>query len=962
MQWPRRGALAPAQRGGPHDTPVRPLQFSQVGKGASSGADAAVGDAREAGNVFLPGHEIVGHEFAQMRMPAGARHDLHQLDARLEEVGEPPGRLLDLDPRGEMRLLRRDADRAVVGVAGAHAEAADRLDRRVGDRDRIGAERQRLGEVGGLAQAAGDDQRHVAPLRPVEMAACPRQRRDGGHRDVVAEDERRRPRAAAAAIQDDVVDAHRQRRVDILLDVLGRELVADGDATGVAANLVGEVPDLAPVVPIGEARRRDRGRALGETPHLGDLALHLVARQMPAGAGLGALPALEVECLHMLELVPGKAEAARGELVKVAAAGLLLLRQHAALARADAGAGELGPARQRDLGGLGERAEAHVGDQERNIEGEPLLRARPDHHLGADGCVVEMRHAVELCGDELNVVPARQVLARHAHGDDDAVMAGLGKAVPGIALNEADMRFLGRRVRVGVEAEIVVPLEGLRVVLLPGADLVGIDQDLAVLHPRGELGQHLRVIVLADAGIESVVPVVHAADQVLAVDMAVGHERAPVQAAAIEDGDLVVVAHDAEVDVADQRVGRLAVRQLVERLDGNFVHRLVPSATARLAPRLNRPSRPFVGSGRLALAQQALGIGGDDVGHAEQGEGAHDAGEDTEAGDQRAANLLLHLQIDPVGGVAEAGGHDRAEDDPGDLLHRSEHPGLVDVDLEDEEVVEALDLAFELHQDRHIVAEAVGERPAVLVRHQQEGLAGDCAFVFRHENRRRAGGDAEVGAGLVRQPVAGAHGAQMALAVANLADQPPAAEGFGRRRGERRRRLPFGRFRRLQRVPALDLQHVDVAALEEKTLHVHDLAVELAAAARDAALAGDGEHDRAGLGIVRVRAHAQDRIGFLKQHAAHLLSAEVAGEAAGAGVVRVGAEREREPRHAAHHRGGNHHQEDRERARHAVQIADEEAGVAYAACHVTPPSRVPARHRCRARSAADRGGSACRRA
>ena len=63
-----------------------------------------------------------------------------------------------------MRLLRRDSDRAIVGVAGAHAEAADRLDRGIGDGDRVGAERQRLGEVGGRAQAAGDDQRHV--LRP----------------------------------------------------------------------------------------------------------------------------------------------------------------------------------------------------------------------------------------------------------------------------------------------------------------------------------------------------------------------------------------------------------------------------------------------------------------------------------------------------------------------------------------------------------------------------------------------------------------------------------------------------------------------------------------------------------------------------------------------------------------------------------------------------------------------------
>ena len=83
------------------------------------------------------------------------------------------------------------------------------------------------------------------------------------------------------------------------------------------------------------------------------------------------------------------------------------------------------------------------------------------------------------------------------------------------------------------------------------------------------------------------------------------------------------------------------------------------------------------------------------MGDTQQSEGAHGRREDAEAGDERAANLLLHLQIDPPGGVAEAGGHDRADDDPGDVAHRSEHLGLVDVDLKDQEVVEALDLAFE---------------------------------------------------------------------------------------------------------------------------------------------------------------------------------------------------------------------------------------------------------------------------
>ena len=211
---------------------------------------------------------------------------------------------------------------------------------------------------------------------------------------------------------------------------------------------------------------------------------------------------------------------------------------------------------------------------------------------------------MELGGDELNVVPARQVLARHAHGHDDAVMAGLGEPVLGVALDEPDMGLLGRGVSVGVEAEIFVAVEGLWVVLPPRSDLVRIDQDLAVLDPRRELGQDLCVIVFADARIEAVIPIVHAADQVLAVDMAVGHERAPVQTAAVEDRHVVVVAHDAEIDLAGQRISRLAVLQFVKRLDRDLVHRgpcLPPARGPRAAS--YRPSRAFVGRGRLALAQ-----------------------------------------------------------------------------------------------------------------------------------------------------------------------------------------------------------------------------------------------------------------------------------------------------------------------------------------------------------------------
>ena len=40
-------------------------------------ADPAVGDAGEACHILFPGHEVVERELVQVRMTAGARHDLH---------------------------------------------------------------------------------------------------------------------------------------------------------------------------------------------------------------------------------------------------------------------------------------------------------------------------------------------------------------------------------------------------------------------------------------------------------------------------------------------------------------------------------------------------------------------------------------------------------------------------------------------------------------------------------------------------------------------------------------------------------------------------------------------------------------------------------------------------------------------------------------------------------------------
>ena len=140
----------------------------------------AVGDAGEVGHVPVEGGEVGrgelvrGGEWPQAR----ASTCMSSTDARRNRSSRCGG-LVDGQPGPQVRLLGGDADRAVVGVAGPHAEAADGLDGRVGHRHGVGAERQGLGEVGGVAQPAGDDQGDVAAARAGRGGPGPGQRRDG---------------------------------------------------------------------------------------------------------------------------------------------------------------------------------------------------------------------------------------------------------------------------------------------------------------------------------------------------------------------------------------------------------------------------------------------------------------------------------------------------------------------------------------------------------------------------------------------------------------------------------------------------------------------------------------------------------------------------------------------------------------------------------------------------------------
>jgi len=132
---------------------------------------------------------------------------LHQVGRGAEEVVELLCALVDLQALAQMRLLGGDTHGAVVGVAGPHPQATDCLDRRVRYRDGVGTQCQGLDKIGWQSQSAGNYQRHIAATFFVEITAGTGQCRDGGHRDVIAEDQRCGASATAPSIENDVVDA-----------------------------------------------------------------------------------------------------------------------------------------------------------------------------------------------------------------------------------------------------------------------------------------------------------------------------------------------------------------------------------------------------------------------------------------------------------------------------------------------------------------------------------------------------------------------------------------------------------------------------------------------------------------------------------------------------------------------------------------------------------------------------------
>ena len=173
------------------------------------------------------------------------------------------------------------------------------------------------------------------------------------------------------------------------------------------------------------AGRRALVDAGGQRAHLGHLIGHLLAHQMAAQAHLAALADENLAGVGELQMVRIEAVARLDALVEPLGRVPALVGDHAALAGAGRGAGHGGAARERDLGLVGERSEAHAGDVDRDVEHHRSLGARTEHGPGLALLAVAFDdEAGQRAGQEGEIVPARNLL-EHRHAAH-AVAAELG--------------------------------------------------------------------------------------------------------------------------------------------------------------------------------------------------------------------------------------------------------------------------------------------------------------------------------------------------------------------------------------------------------------------------------------------------------------------------------------------------------------------------------------------------------
>ena len=327
-------------------------------------------------------------------------------------------------------LARGHADRPlVVGDAGDLLVAVQRHQRRVPDRDRVGAERQALGDVPTVADAARHDEVDLVGEPDVlERPPRLRDRRQEGDPGLLGGDVRAGSGAALSAVEVDDVGAALGRHADVVVDARGAELELDRNlVVGRLSRLLDLQREVVGAEPVWVARRGPLVDPRGQRAHLGDLLGDLLAHQVAAEADLAPLADEELDPVGEHQVMRVEAVTALNHLVVPLGRQVALGRDHPALSRAGRGARHRRALGQCHLRLQRQGAKAHPGDVDGDVELEWLVReARAEDGLRVALLPVALDHEPrQRARQEDQVVPTRELLEHREAAHPVAPQLGL---------------------------------------------------------------------------------------------------------------------------------------------------------------------------------------------------------------------------------------------------------------------------------------------------------------------------------------------------------------------------------------------------------------------------------------------------------------------------------------------------------------------------------------------------------
>ena len=289
------------------------------------------------------------------------------------------------------------------------------------DRHGIGAHRQRLGDIGAGANAAGDDKLHFALHIQVfqciyRLAQCCQ----GRNADVFDEHGLCGGGAALHAVDHDHVrpGVHREldvvegaRRADLHID----RLLPIGDF----AQLLYLDRQVIRPGPVGMPAGGALIHAFGKHAHFRYPWINLLTEKHAAAARLGALSDHDFDRIGAAHIVWLESIARRQALINERLRRPAFLFRHAPVARGGRCPHFTCRAPERFLDVSGKRTEAHAGDRDRNGELDRLARkSRPQHGPGhAFFAIAFQRVARQRCAEENQVVEMRHMAFRAKAAD-----------------------------------------------------------------------------------------------------------------------------------------------------------------------------------------------------------------------------------------------------------------------------------------------------------------------------------------------------------------------------------------------------------------------------------------------------------------------------------------------------------------------------------------------------------------